>query len=95
MHLPKKEAYVRVSGVVQGVGFRWKALQEAEALDVRGWIRNRPDGDVDATLQGEEDKVREMLQWMRKGPSRAVVRDMSVRWDDAKCLFDDFHIRRS
>lgn len=59
---------VIITGIVQGVGFRWRGRQTAMALEVRGWIRNRPDGSVEAVLQGPSDLVDEMLDWISKGP---------------------------
>ena len=91
--MPLKEAYVRVSGIVQGVGYRWQAVQKAESLGLKGWIRNRPDGYVDAILQGEETAVQDMIDWMKKGPPHAVVCDVSVQWSFPENLFEDFRIR--
>src|SRR4051812_8254604 len=65
---------VKVTGRVQGVAFRWYAVQEAERLGVRGWVRNEPDESVAAHLEGEDDAVEAMLAWCRRGPSAAVVR---------------------
>lgn len=92
--MSKKEAYVRLTGIVQGVGLRWRAFQRANDLGLTGWIRNRPDGDVDALLQGDETKIREMIEWMQQGPSHARVQNVQVQWKNAKRLFDDFHIQR-
>ncbi|MGA8245527.1 MAG: acylphosphatase [Nocardioides sp.] len=69
---------VRVTGRVQGVGFRWYAVQEAERLGVTGWIRNEPDGSVAGHLEGPDDAVQALVDWCRHGPSSAVVRGVSV-----------------
>ncbi|MFP4482740.1 MAG: acylphosphatase [Thermovirgaceae bacterium] len=90
-----KEVYVRVSGIVQGVGFRWRALQKAGELSLKGWIRNRPDGDVDALLQGDAEKIRKMIDWMEQGPPHAIVRGIEAQWKDAESLYEDFEIRKS
>jgi len=69
---------VTVTGRVQGVAFRWYAVQEAERLGVRGWVRNEPDESVRALLEGEAEAVEAMVEWCRRGPSSAVVRDVAV-----------------
>jgi acylphosphatase len=69
---------VKVTGRVQGVSFRWYAVQEAERLGVTGWVRNEPDGSVAAQVEGEDDAVDDMVAWCRRGPSYASVRDVAV-----------------
>lgn len=64
---------VEISGIVQGVGFRWKARETALALGIEGWIRNRPDGDVEAVFQGPVNLVEEMVRWARNGPAGSTV----------------------
>lgn len=68
-----------VSGVVQGVGFRWATRDQAEALAVSGWVRNLPDGRVEAEVEGDETAVERMLDWLRHGPPGAVVDGAEVR----------------
>ena len=75
---PMRAVTVRVTGRVQGVSFRWYALQEARRLDVRGWIRNDPDGSVSAHLEGDDAAVEAMVDWCRRGPLGAKVRDVAV-----------------
>ncbi len=72
---PQAEACFRVlvQGRVQGVGFRWHALERAQTLGVRGWIRNLHDGRVEAWVQGEARSVEAMLAWLETGPSHARV----------------------
>lgn len=64
---------VRLSGRVQGVGFRWSAMAEARALGVDGWVRNTGDGGVEALVQGSPEAVERMLAWLRHGPGGARV----------------------
>lgn len=73
-----KAVTVKVTGRVQGVSFRWYAAQEAERLDVTGWVRNEPDGSVALHLEGEGEAVDAMVEWCRRGPSYAHVRDVAV-----------------
>jgi acylphosphatase len=67
-----------VSGVVQGVFFRDSCRREAERESVAGWVRNVPDGRVEAVFEGADDAVGRLVGWMRRGPSRAVVEGVSV-----------------
>ena len=69
---------VTVTGRVQGVAFRWYAVQEAERLGVRGWVRNKPDGSVAAHLEGDDEAVDAMVDWCHRGPSYASVRHVAV-----------------
>jgi acylphosphatase len=63
---------------VQGVFFRDTARRRAEAAGVAGWIRNTPDGAVEAVFEGEPDAVEEMVEFCRHGPSRAEVASVEV-----------------
>ncbi len=69
---------VLVSGRVQGVGFRYATYREATRLNLSGWVRNLPDGRVEAAFEGEEDAVRELGEWCREGPIGARVRRVDV-----------------
>jgi acylphosphatase len=70
---------VIVDGRVQGVWFRESCRREAEAGGVRGWIRNRADGCVEAVFEGDEPAVDRLVAWCRHGPPRAVVTSVAVR----------------
>ena len=82
---------VVVHGQVQGVGFRWACHREAERLGVRGWVRNRPDGTVEAVAEGEPDAVEWLLAWARSGPRHAVV-DRVEATDEPPEGLDGFRI---
>ena len=69
---------VRVSGEVQGVGFRMYAAREAARLGLVGWVRNEADDSVAAHLEGPDDAVVEMLDWCRRGSPAARVTDVEV-----------------
>lgn len=70
--------HVLVSGRVQGVGFRWHARAKGQELGLAGWVRNLPDGRVEAWLEGEEAAVAAMLAWLAKGPPAARVTNLEV-----------------
>lgn len=67
--------HVRVRGVVQGVGFRHATVRRAHELGITGWVANLADGSVEAMVQGPAEQIDRMLEWMRRGPSSAHVRD--------------------
>ena len=73
---------VRLSGLVQGVFYRVWTQGQARELGVSGWIRNCPDGSVEAQLSGEEDDVSRMIERMRRGPSNARVDEFIVEEED-------------
>jgi acylphosphatase len=77
---------VVVSGVVQGVFFRDTCRREADAAKVAGWVRNLPDGRVEAVFEGAPEAVDRMIRWCRRGPSPAVVEHMDVREEAAEGL---------
>lgn len=70
---------VVVSGLVQGVFYRDTCRREASAHGVAGWVRNRTDGTVEAVFEGPADRVERLVAWARRGPSRAIVSDITVR----------------
>lgn len=67
-----------VHGRVQGVSFRWYAQQEALRLGVAGWVRNRPDGTVEAVAEGPADAVEAFVAWCHEGPPAARVREVAI-----------------
>jgi acylphosphatase len=69
---------VIVSGLVQAVGFRYSLAGRAESLDVAGWVRNRPDGSVEAVLEGPVDEVESLVGWCRHGPRGARVDGIEI-----------------
>lgn len=70
--------HVIVRGQVQGVGFRWSADARARDLGLAGWVRNRSDGTVEAEIQGTEEQVDAMLEWLHRGPQFASVTAVDV-----------------
>jgi acylphosphatase len=69
---------VRIRGLVHGVSFRANMAQRAADLGVRGWVRNLPDGSVEAFLEGDERSVNKVVEWARLGPPRARVDRVDV-----------------
>jgi len=67
-----------VFGRVQGVWYRQSCRDVAVAAGLRGWVRNNADGTVEAVLEGDAQSVKRVVEWMREGPSRAVVDDLRL-----------------
>ena len=89
----KVRAHVFVSGRVQGVFFRSETRYEAKKHGVTGWVRNLPDGRVEAVFEGEEEAVKKLVDFCKHGPSGARVTGIDVKWEAYKGEFKDFKIR--
>jgi acylphosphatase len=84
--------HASITGRVQGVFFRAWAREQADALGIGGWVRNCPDGRVDAHVEGEEAAVQQMIDRLRQGPPAARVEDVRL-WDVDPCEFNGFEVR--
>lgn len=84
--------HIFISGRVQGVGFRHFTKKNAEALGVKGWVKNLPDGRVEAVLQGDEAAVDTLIERCRKGPVASYVKDIMVEKDLGVEDYDDFSV---
>jgi acylphosphatase len=84
---------VIVVGDVQGISFRYYAKQKAIILGIKGWIRNLTSGEVEAVFEGLEDRIKEMVEWCKKGPWLAKVNNVRVEFSDYKGEFEGFEIR--
>jgi len=87
-------AHLFISGFVQGVGFRANTARQARLLSLFGWVRNLPDGQVEAVFEGPEDKIKKMVDWCRQGPILAKVKTVEVSWEKPEGL-SGFEVRRS
>jgi acylphosphatase len=76
--MAQKRVVARVEGLVQGVYFRDYAQKEARGLALSGWVRNRPDGTVEVVMEGEGEKVEQMIAWLHTGSPQAEVKEVQV-----------------
>ena len=85
--------HLLIKGRVQGVGFRYTALDEAMRLGLTGWVRNTRDGHVEVVAEGSEDQVRRLVTWSHAGPRGALVTDVQQHLLPYTGEFDGFRIR--
>jgi acylphosphatase len=86
-----KRAVVR--GIVQGVAFRWYAKERARELGLVGWIRNLPDGRVEACFEGSKEAVDSFVEWLQHGPPAARVDGVDLE-EEALSGAERFEVRR-
>ena len=86
---------IRVSGIVQGVGFRAALREQARSLGVSGWVRNRSDGSVEALAHGAPAAVEALILWARRGPPGARVADVRISEVAAESAPAGFELRPS
>ncbi|MEE8185987.1 MAG: acylphosphatase [Thermodesulfobacteriota bacterium] len=88
----KVRAHIKIKGLVQGVFFRANTKKVARIHAVCGWVRNTPDGSVEAVLEGNSGAVNKVIEWCHKGPPGAVVKDVTVSWLDYNAEYTDFEV---
>lgn len=84
------QVHLRITGRVQGVGFRESMRAVALALQVNGWVRNRLDGSVEAVLQGSQEDVERLLEWSHNGPPGAAVKFVQTELMEPGRVFTQF-----
>ena len=82
-----------VEGRVQGVGYRAYAADEALRLGLRGWVRNRRDGQVEALVEGDEKAVQAFVDWCARGSPHARVRSVDAKDDVSTDALGSFEVR--
>lgn len=90
--MAKKRLHILVSGLVQGVFFRAATKDTALSLGLGGWVRNIPDGRVEALFEGEEEALTKALEWCRHGPPGSRPVDVETNWEEYRGEFPDFRI---
>jgi acylphosphatase len=86
-------AEIIVNGLVQGVGFRYFVLREAQKLGLNGYVKNLYTGEVLTVVEGEKAIVEEMVKKLRVGPMHAAVKSCKVDWQKHKNEFTDFDVK--
>ncbi|MFQ6094281.1 MAG: acylphosphatase [bacterium] len=89
----KSRAHIFVSGIVQGVFFRDFTQSNALSLGLTGWVRNLPDGRVEALTEGEKGDIEHLIERLKVGPSGATVDQVEVRWEEYQGEFTGFDVR--
>ncbi len=82
-----------INGLVQGVFYRGTAKKIADELGVTGWVKNTPDDNVEAVVTGTEEQLQQFIEWCKKGPVMAEVKDV-IATRQAEIIFSDFSVRR-
>ena len=82
-----------VSGIVQGVNFRYYTEHRAESLGLTGWVANRWDGTVEVVAEGPRADLQVLLDWLGHGPPSASVTGVEADWEQATGEYTDFRVR--
>lgn len=84
------QIHIRVDGHVQGVGFRYFVYDFAQSKSLCGWVRNRYNGEVEVLAEGSRAELEDLLEHVRRGPSRSMVTEVKFDWSSASNLYDKF-----
>ena len=93
VEIMKVRAHVFVNGRVQGIFFRQETKHEADRRGVSGRVRNLSDGRVEAVFEGEEEAVKALIEFCKRGPPMARVTNVDLAWENYKGEFDGFRIK--
>ncbi len=83
---------IKVTGIVQGVGYRYYTYRIARVLSLKGYVKNQKDGSVEVLAEGDRDKLMELISELRIGPPNSRVDNLSIEWQESKNEFPDFKI---
>jgi acylphosphatase len=84
---------ILISGLVQGVGYRYFVLRAARRLGIVGYVKNLYDGDVEIMAEGESGPLNELIEEIKIGPLSSDVRDFKIEWREPSGSFDAFDVR--
>ena len=87
-----KRAKILIDGFVQMVGYRSFTSRYANSLQLKGYVRNLYSGEVEVVVEGEEDKIEELIRYLRRGPHSARVDKVEVKWEEYQGKFNRFSI---
>lgn len=89
-----RRVHLRIIGLVQGVSYRASTRDEATRLGVKGWVRNLPNGDVEAMAEADGDVVDRLITWCQRGPDEARVEEVKITEAAVDAPFSGFEVRR-
>lgn len=92
---PHARLHVILRGLVQGVGFRFYALELARRSALTGWVRNNRDGSVEAVAEGTRQSLQHWLAALRQGPRGARVTEVETDWGSASGEYSGFTVRHA
>jgi len=85
-------AHIIVSGMVQGVGYRYFVVRTARKLDLTGWVKNLPNGEVEIETEGQKGNIQSLIDELPVGNPSAVVRNVDVHWSKPTGKYSDFDV---
>jgi acylphosphatase len=88
-----KRVEIQVLGRVQGVFFRSQTAKKAKELNLTGWVKNEEDSSVKIVAEGEEENLKNLIEWTKEGPLLARVDKIEVEWEEGKGEFEKFEIK--
>ncbi|MCD6550286.1 acylphosphatase [bacterium] len=91
--MSKTRVHIFVSGLVQGVFFRYFTKKTADKLNLKGWVKNLDDGRVEILAEGDEERIEELIRWTQKGSPASKVENVEIKYEDYKGEFGSFEIR--
>ena len=89
----QSRAHLFISGMVQGVFFRYTTKSEADELGLKGWVKNLIDGRVEVVIEGEKRDVEKLVAWCHVGPPGSIVRNVDCEWGDSTGEYSFFSIK--
>lgn len=92
MHESDKSVKLKISGYVQGVGYRYFCVRQAEVYNIRGYARNMSDDSVEVEAEGEEESLKAFIRQLERGPAHADVEKVDAEWHTATGKFSDFYV---
>ena len=95
MNTDKKRAIFRITGLVQGVGFRYFVYRHASAVGLKGYVANRYDGSVFAIVEGGRLRIEELHKHLRQGPSHSRVEQVKVEYGECTNEFSSFTVKET
>lgn len=88
----QKKLELIISGKVQGIFFRKFIKEKADLLNLKGFVQNEPNGTVKAVLEGEDNKLQEIINHAKTGPKLAKISEVKISWSEPKRNFEQFDI---